>query len=127
MPIGLTLPFARSSSSLGFLASSNTELEATYYNLRSLLLTDWGERPNHLRLGCNLTEFLFQPNDDDTAENVRERVMSQVGQWLPYVRLNSVGVTRPADHRLSLKVDFSINGRQDLNSVIEVTVEQPGG
>jgi len=121
------MPFAKTTSSLGVIAFSNTELEATYYNLKSLLLTDWGERPNHYHLGCNLSEFLFQPNDDDTADTVKERIMSQVGTWLPYVNLNSVNVTRPADHSMSIQVDFNINGRQDLNSVVEVTVSQVGG
>lgn len=127
MPIGLTLPFARSTSSLGVLAYSSSELEATYYNLKSLVLTDWGERVNHLHLGCNLTEFLFQPNDDDTNELVKERLVSQVSQWLPYVSLDSVDITRPTDHRMSIKIGFSIRGRQDLNSVLDVTVSQAGG
>ena len=127
MPIGLTLPFARTTSSLGYLAFSSTELEATYYNLKSLLLTDWGERPAHYKLGCNLTEFLFMNETSETEELIAERIRSQASQWLPYVNLDSIKITYPQEHILAIQVGFSINGRQDLSSVVQVTVAQAGG
>lgn len=124
MPIGLTLPFAKSTSSLGSLAYSTSQLQATYYNLKSLLLTDWGERPNHYEMGCNLTEFLFNPNTKTVQDQVSERIRNQVSAWLPYVVLNKIDVTNPSDHTLTVIINFSLRSKQDTNSVIKVSVSQ---
>src|SRR5512137_1047011 len=91
-PIGLTMPFARTSSSLGYLAYSTTEIQATLYNLKSLVLTNWGERPNHFYMGCNLIEFIFAQASEETIDKIVARITSQVDNWLPYVQLNDVQV-----------------------------------
>ena len=78
MPIGLTMPLARSTGSAGYFASSDTEIQATYYNLKALLLTNWGERPNHFYLGCNLGEFLFAQQTQETKELISQRIEAQV-------------------------------------------------
>ena len=121
MPIGLTMPFAKTNSSLGMLASSSKPLEATLYNLKSLVMTNWGERPNHFYLGCNLIEFLFSPSVEETKDRVIQRIEQQVSQWLPYVLLNNINVSFD-DHILGVSIDFSIRGQQDLSSVLEVEV-----
>jgi phage baseplate assembly protein W len=121
-PIGLTMPFMRATGSTGFLAWASTELEATYYNMKSLVLTNWGERPNHYYLGCNLIEFLFEPGGEETDERISERIRAQVAQWLPYVQLNSVLVNFSGDqHRIKITIDFGIRDRQDLRSVLVVS------
>lgn len=125
MPIGLTLPFAQTTSSLGYLAFSTKEIEAAYYNLKSLLLTNWGERPNHFYLGCNLIEYLFEPSDDEVIEKIKTRIESQVQTWLPYIDLQDVEITFPADkeNSVKVKVKFGLKGRPDLSNVVDVTVQ----
>jgi phage baseplate assembly protein W len=118
------MPLARSSNVLGALASTSTEIQATYHNMRSLVLTNWGERPNHFHLGCNLIEFLFAPNDDETHDRVVQRINAQVAQWLPYVLLNDVRVTGPdpGQSKISIVIDFGLRGRQEFSSVLEVAI-----
>ena len=127
MPIGLTMPLAKSSSSMGFLASSDTEIQATYYNLKALLLTNWGERPNHFHLGCNLGEFLFAQQSHETKERIIQRIEAQVSEWLPYVTLENIDVSYTQEHKIVIKITFSARGRQDMSSVVEVTVFPQGG
>lgn len=123
-PIGLTMPLARTTSSLGYLDFTTTEIDATLANLKSLILTNWGERPNHYYMGCNLVEFMFGPADDETLASIIQRVEGQVAQWLPYVLLNNVSVTYEGAEGNIIKiiVDFSLRGRQDMSSVLEVSV-----
>lgn len=127
MSIGLTLPYAQSTSSLGFLAGSTTQIEATYYNIKSLLLTDWGERPNQFYMGCNLTEFLFQPANSETQDAIDERIRSQLSKWLPYVSVDSIDITLVEEQQIHVRMQFSIRGRSDLNNAIDVTITQSGG
>ena len=121
MPIGFTLPFAKSTGTLGYFATSNNELQATYYNLKSLLLTNWGERPNHFNLGCNLSEFLFAPNNEETQADISQRISTQVSQWLPYVNIDELQINQ-SEHRISIHLKFSIRGRQDLSNVVDVVI-----
>ena len=117
------MPFARDAASLGALASSTTSIQATLYNLKSLVLTNWGERPNHFYLGCNLIEFVFAPNDGETHDRIVGRIEEQVSQWLPYVLLGEIGTSIANDgHSIRVSVPFSIRGQQDLGSVLEVSV-----
>jgi len=119
------MPFARTSSSLGYLDFSTTEIKATLYNLKSLVLTNWGERPNHFYMGCNLIEFIFAPATDDTIDKIVARINSQVDNWLPYVLINDVQIAfaEPDGHGMQISIDFGLKNRQDLNAVLEITIE----
>ena len=127
MSIGLTMPLARSTGSVGVLASTETDAQATYYNLKALLLTNWGERPNHFYMGCNLGEFLFAPQSDETQALIVQRIETQVGEWLPYVTLDVVDVSFSDDQRIVIKIQFSVKNRTNINGTLEVAVFPNGG
>lgn len=122
------MPLSQTTSSLGFLAFSTKDTEATLYNMKSLILTNWGERPNHYYLGCNLVEFLFRQMDQQTKEQIIQRIDSQVSSWLPYVNIKKLDVSLEGEdgHAIHVQIVFSIKGQQDLNSTLDVTVMQPG-
>ncbi len=122
MSIGLTMPLARSTGTVGFLASTDTEIQATFSNLRALLLTNWGERPNHFFLGCNLGEFVFAPQSQETQELIVQRIETQVADFLPYVSLDRVDVSFNDDHRIIIKISFSLRDRINLSNTLEVVV-----
>ncbi|MHB8407905.1 MAG: GPW/gp25 family protein [Acidiferrobacterales bacterium] len=93
MPIGFTFPFEYASGSLGGLRTTNAEIDAVREDLKSLILTNWGERPMHYYMGGNLREFLFEPMDPGTLrERVGDRIVTQTKQWLPFVNLTTVTV-----------------------------------
>ena len=98
MPIGFTLPFIRTSGSIGLFETTENELDAARQNLKSLLLTNWGERPMHFHFGCNFIEFLFETRrSDDFRSAIADRIVDQVGKWLPYLRLVNLNVLFQAD------------------------------
>jgi phage baseplate assembly protein W len=94
MPIGLTVPFTQSTGSLGVLAFTDDEVEAAKQNIKSLLVTNWGDRPMHFHLGCNFVEFLFEPLKNDVLrQKMSDRVVDQLQKWLPFVRLQDLVIT----------------------------------
>ncbi len=127
--IGFTLPFSRSSGSIGYFEISRTELDAVYNNLKSLLLTNWGERVNHYNLGCNLIEFLFE-NDrgEDLQERIADRIISQVSTWMPFVQINDLRIVFSEDdsslpeHTIKVKMKFSLVSRPDITKILEVSI-----
>ena len=93
MPIGFTLPFIKSSGSIGLFETTADELDAARQNLKSLLLTNWGERPMHFHFGCNVIEFLFNPGrEEELKAAIADRINDQVSKWLPYLRLIDLNI-----------------------------------
>jgi len=127
MPIGLSLPFAKSTGSLGYLSSTDTELQAVQADILSLLLTDWGERPMQYYFGCNMSEFVFEQKTDDLKQQIASRIISQVGKWLPFIKLDELNILYGSDdgsigeNSLKVKMRFSFASRTDLRGTLEHT------
>jgi phage baseplate assembly protein W len=105
--IGFTMPLAQATGSLGLFVATTDDITTAKHDLRSLLLTNWGERPMHRDLGCNLREFLFeQIVPGQTEVLVEERITSQVQKWLPFLSIKSIDVSIPQERPNSIHVDM---------------------
>jgi phage baseplate assembly protein W len=128
MAIGLQLPFAITTGSIGWLDTSNSEIEAVGYNVKSLLLTNWGERPMHYNMGCNLIEFLFEPVTQDLRQRVGDRIISQLQLWLPYVSVSTLNVVFSSEdlslpeESIGVYLKFFLNSRPNLSNVVNLVV-----
>lgn len=90
MSIGFNFPFQPATGSLGYLEVTDDVASAIKANLRSLLLTNWGERVMHNDFGCNLREFLFEPMTRNLKPRIADRIKSQVTKWMPYLVLTGI-------------------------------------
>lgn len=97
MPISVTFPFALSTGSLGYLEPTESIVEALKSNVRSLVLTNWGERVMHADFGCNLRQFLFEQKTKSLRAAIADRVRSQLAKWLPFLTLAGLFVTFSKD------------------------------
>ncbi len=129
MSIGFTFPFSAASGSVGLFQMTNDQLSAINQNIRSLILTNWGERLGHYYLGCNLVEFLFEPIEvNELRERIADRIMSQIGTWLPFVFVKNLNVFLSSDdptiqeNSVKIVVDFGLSSRPELLSQVDVTV-----
>lgn len=93
MPIGFNFPFQPTTGSLGYIEVTDDVASAIVANVRSLLLTNWGERVMHVDFGCNLREFLFQPKSKSLRSRIAERVKNQLSKWMPYLTLTGLFLT----------------------------------
>lgn len=121
MPIGFTLPFSISTGSLGYFEMTRDELSAISENIKSLLLTNWGERVGRYYFGCNLREFLFEPLEaNEMRERIAERVITQIDRWLPFISIKSLYVLLPSDkpelkeNSVEINIEFFLKRRPDL-------------
>lgn len=131
MSIGFTLPFTVSTGSIGFFETTKTPLEATRENLKSLLLTNWGERVGHYRMGCNLKEFLFENiSSEETKSKIAERILNQIETWLPFVGISTLNILTSEDdssileNSLRIKITFYLLSAPDLRSKLDLDVNQ---
>ena len=131
MPIGFTLPFSKSSDSIGFFETTSDDVSAVKENLKSLLLTNWGERVNHYHFGCNFKEFLFENmHQDELKSQIAERILNQIDMWMPFLAINNLNILFHEDdanvpeNGLSVRIDFKLIEKPDLSSRLEIIVSQ---
>lgn len=99
MAIGLTVPLQISTGSVGYFRVTQDEFEAIKQNLHSLLITNWGERVVHYNFGCNLREFVFEPQkSEDLKLAIADRINAQVALWMPYIALDKLNILFAADN-----------------------------
>lgn len=128
MPLGFTLPFAQTTGSVGFFEFTSDEFSAVEQNIRSLLVTNWGERVMHYNFGCNLREFLFEQRNRELRERVGDRVLSQVSTWLPFVTVDELNVLFSEDdsslpeNAMAVRMKFRLTSRPDLSSLFQLVV-----
>ncbi len=99
MPYNFTLPFRLATSSNGYFEVTDTVLDAVLSNVRSLLITNWGERPMQYYFGCNLREFLFEPRTDIVRRRIADRINEQFGRWFPFLAIEELFVLFSEDDR----------------------------
>ena len=87
MPISINFPFALSTGSVGYFEPTEEIVDALRSNVRSLVMTNWGERVMHTNFGCNLQQYLFEPKTISLKRAIHDRVKSQLSQWLPFINL----------------------------------------
>lgn len=92
MPISVSFPFALATGSVGYLEPTESIVDALRSNVRSLLVTNWGERVMHYDFGCNFREYLFEPRTQSLKISIASRVQSQLGRWMPFVTLRGIFV-----------------------------------
>jgi len=99
-------------------------------DLLLLLLTEKGERYYDIKFGTNLLKYVFEPNDDLTAQDVEQDIKSTVSLYIPSLKIISVDFNRLNDengnkiseNQLNVHIKFnytegafSENGELDLN------------
>ena len=107
--IGLTFPMGRGKS---LFSRTKTLQEQAKYNLKTLLLTNLGERSMQPEFGSRLLEVVFEFKDETLIEEV---INEAVEKWLPYLTINSIDtvVDSGNPNRLNVSVDFSVNSTPD--------------
>ena len=72
---------------------TKTLKQAISQNLKMLVLTMPGERVMIPEFGVGLYGFLFEQINDDTFSDVTERIVEQVGFYIPAINLEEVKFT----------------------------------
>jgi len=120
-PINMQFPISRGAA--GAFAYNEDTLEAVEDDLRILLLTNYGERPIHFDFGANLRSLIFEFQGEALNQAVKDRILSAVEQWMPFVKVVNVTVenssTAPqlGPNDIHVKVEFTV-GNLDVTKVL---------
>lgn len=124
MSIGFILPFQQATGSLGHFQMTNDVASAVAQDVRSLLLTNWGERVMHYNFGCNFREFLFEQKSGEQLKlRIADRINSQISAWLPIVEILKLNILFTEDlgeipeNGIGIAMEFRLKNNPDLMPV----------
>ena len=108
--VGIALPLGRQpGGTKGYFATTDTTLDAVKTNIRTLLLTERGERLFQPNLGMNLKRFLFEQVTENTVIEIENDIVSTFERWLPFVQLEDIQVDISNQDRNQIKIDIKFN------------------
>ena len=117
---------------MNFARNANTKDAAAVLNdnaikqsIRNLILTVPGEKPFQPTIGSRISELLFEPLDNFTADAVRQEIINTIQQYEPRVSLSKVNVrTRFAQNSFDIEVEYKIVGLPSVET-IEFVLKRP--
>lgn len=93
--------------------------------VKNLVMTTPGEKPFQPLVGSNVSQLLFEPLDDFTADAIRQEIINTITSFEPRVTLTLVQVNM--DHRTNsfdVTVQYSIIG-VPIVETIEFVLQRP--
>lgn len=111
---GINFPF-RQSQVGKYLSLSETTDEEIRTDLVHLLLTRRGSRYYLPNFGTRLYEFIFEPLDGATFEEIRAEIEEQVATYIPNLTINSITVepyTESGD--VAGQLDYELLGQASI-------------
>lgn len=73
----------------GFKMNKNY-IDSVSQNVKMLILTAPGERIMYPSFGVGLRNYLFRQETPETHFEIREKIVEQLGIWMPFVELSSL-------------------------------------
>lgn len=86
-----------------------TDTQAIKQSLKTLLLTNQGERPYNSKLGSKIRSSLFDPLDTITADTIRSSIIEAINNYEPRVSVEQLNVYPMIDQNaFNVNLFFSI-------------------
>ena len=106
--IGLELPLTHTRDD--FFKRTKTALEQAKSNIKTLLLTNKGERLGNPTFGTNLLSLVFSQENTDLESRVEEEIRASMSEFLPFINI------------VSIETNFSDTNKNVANVTLEFTL-----
>ena len=91
-----------------------TDINAINQSLKSLLNTNYYERPFQPRIGSNIKRILFEPADSITIADLKQAIRDTISNYEPRVNLFEVVIEDQSERNSYLvRVVYNINNREE--------------
>jgi len=126
MPKGFSakLPLSYSKSEGPYLLTKTLE-ENARQNLKTLIFTIPGERVMNSDFGVGFSTLLFENANNEVVENLRERLISQVAKYLPFINITDVQADIQ-ENTAFLRVEYNIPNIS-ISSTLELDIKNNFG
>jgi phage baseplate assembly protein W len=122
--INIKFPLTDNTEKNSYYKMNRITKDAFSSDLLLLLLTEKGERYYYPNYGTNLLKYIFEPNDNISAQEIEQQIKKTVSLYIPNLTIKKVEFNRPeeSDVQLNVKIKFTYsedtfteNGELDLN------------
>lgn len=108
--VGVTLPLRKGNN--GYFEVSYTTKDQIKSNIKSLLLTQKGERVMQPNFGSDLRKCLFEPITANLDFVIEDSITEAINTWMPYVTIESIVYdtdnTLKDRNRIDLELKYSL-------------------
>jgi len=126
MPKGFSakLPLSYSKTDGPYVLTKTLE-ENARQNLKNLILTIPGERVMNSDFGVGFSSLLFENSNNQIIEDLRDRVISQVSKYLPFINITNVQAS-VQENTAFLRVEYFIPNIS-ISSTLELDIKNDFG
>ncbi len=126
LPVAIKMPMSLGQANDGLFAMTFDMKSTIRQNLRSLLLTNKGERVCKFTYGCDLRSLTMEySNTSKFDDEAAIRIKSGVAKWMPYVELTDMSRTvdvidQQGIAKVKLKIFYNVPNLNINSDCIEV-------
>lgn len=119
---GIKYPFSEESEDLTFFDMNETVDEGVRSKILHIIFTPKGQRLRQPEFGTDLIKYIFEPNDQETWEHIKEEIRRQISRYLPNVTFNNINIitSEEDEHEIYVEIDYSVqhNGVSTHNKTL---------
>lgn len=122
MSINVQFPFSESTEG-GVFGTNKTTQTAIRANLFAFLTMRRGQRPMNNKLYSPLYDFIFQPWDEISEDELREALVDKLSNFFPEISVEEIRMEfEEGENLLRLKIIYSINTLGGITDQVSVVV-----
>ena len=119
---GIKFPITVASDDKTLLDLNTTAGESVNSKLMHVIFTPKGQKLRDPLFGTDLIQFIFNPNDNQTWEDVRREVQNAVNAYVPECQLKDIEIASSEDGlELFAKINYSVNNNGDIENYQTIT------
>ena len=107
---GIKYPFTHDDYQNFFVDANTTEKDKVRSQIMHVIFTPKGQRIRNPEFGTDLIKYIFNPNDGESWDGVKNEIVSSVQRYVPGVTLNDVRVVQSEDERAEIfvRMDYTV-------------------
>lgn len=108
---GIKYPFTVTNDENYFTDVNYTLKDKVKSILMHVIFTPKGQKIRDPEFGTDLIKFIFEPNDNESWESVKNEIMDVVKKYINGVTVNDISMLETNDdsHQLYVRVDYSVS------------------
>jgi len=115
--VGLNLPL--NSNNTSFFKLNYTTKKQIQTNLKMLLMTIPGERPMRPNYGTNIRKILFEQDNSNLIQYIKDDVNDSIDEYLPYITVEQISITKDSNrHLIYITINYYINATKEIDEVV---------
>ena len=118
---GIKYPFTSDNNDGTYLDLNKTYSDSIKSQVLHVIFTPKGQKLRDPEFGTNLIKFLFNPVDNNTLEDIKSEITSQITKYVPSVEFRDLSIysEEENDNSVIIIVEYSVNigNKQEITKV----------